>query len=296
MRRLAALALGLAAAAAAAGLYVTRAQSLSDIELAGIEPDLDRGEWVFHAAGCASCHVAPDAERGDTPVLAGGRRFDTPFGTFVAPNISPHPEAGIGGWTDAEIVTALIRGTSPDGRHYYPAFPYSAYAKAELSDMVSLAAYLRTLPADATPSAPHDLAFPYNIRAGVGLWKMLYLDTSWAVEVADDPVLLQGRYISEALAHCGECHSPRDALGGLDRARWFAGAPNPSGDGDIPAIHPGALSWSEAEIAAYLSDGFTPEFDVAGGSMRAVIEGMARLSAEDRAAVAAYVRATLPVE
>jgi mono/diheme cytochrome c family protein len=160
--------------------------------------------------------------------------------------------------------------------------------------MVSLAAFLRTLPADPTPSQPHDLRFPYSIRAGVGLWKALYMTEDWAVDIGSDQVLNDGRYIAEALAHCGECHTPRDALGGLDVSRWFQGAANPSGDGRIPAIHPGGLDWSADEITAYLTDGFTPDFDVAGGSMRAVVEGMARLNESDRAAVSAYVKA-IPV-
>lgn len=291
MRRLAAYAIILAVAVAMAGLFVTRPRTIQPEELAGIEADLARGEWVFHASGCTSCHVSPDGERSATPVLAGGRSFKTEFGTFVAPNISPDPEAGIGAWTDAELVTSLMKGTSRTGQHLYPAFPYGSYAKAELADMVSLVAYLRTLPPDPTPSQPHDLAFPYSIRAGVGLWKLFYLNEDWAVDVGDDPVLVRGRYLSEALAHCGECHTPRDALGGLDGARWFAGAPNPSGDGEIPAIAPGLLNWSEAEITAYLTDGFTPDFDVAGGSMRAVVEAMGRLTPEDRAAISAYVKA-----
>lgn len=295
MRRALAIVLVLAVAVAVAGIYLTRPRTLAAGDLAGIEPDLARGEWVFHASGCVSCHAAPDAEDTDRPVLAGGKAFETPFGTFVAPNISPDATAGIGGWSDAEIVTALMKGTSPGGAHYYPAFPYAAYAKAELSDMVSLAAYLRTLPADPTPSRPHDLSFPYSIRAGVGLWKALYMNEEWAVDVGSDQQLAQGRYIAEALAHCGECHTPRNALGGLELSRWFQGAPNPSGDGRIPAIHPGGLDWSADAIAAYLTDGFTPEFDVAGGSMRAVVEGMAKLTPEDRAAVAAYVKA-VPAE
>lgn len=293
-RRLAATLVLLAAAVAAAGLYVTRPRALPAEDLAGLVPDLARGEWVFNAAGCAGCHLAPETERDGPPVLSGGRRFVSEFGTFVAPNISPHPEAGLGGWSDAEIVTALMKGTSPGGRHYYPAFPYAAYRKAAPADLVSLAAYLRTLPPDPTPSALHDLAFPFSIRAGVGIWKFLYLSDDWAVDVGDDATLQQGRYIAEALAHCGECHTPRDALGGLDRARWFQGAPNPSGEGRIPAIHPGALDWSEDEITAYLTDGFTPDFDVAAGSMREVVESMARLAPEDRAAVAAYLKAVPP--
>ncbi len=288
MRRLAAYTLILVTAAAMAGLFVTRPRTIPADEIAGITPDLQRGEWVFNAAGCASCHIAPGAEKGDIPVLAGGKEFVSEFGVFVAPNISSGPE-GIGNWTDLELVTAVMAGTSPEGEHYYPAFPFASYAKASVSDVVSLVAYLRTLPSDATPSAPHRLGFPYSIRAGVGLWKLLYMSDDWVEDAGDDPELVQGRYIAEALAHCGECHTPRTGLGGLYLALWFDGAANPSGDGRIPGISRAKLDWSKEEITAYLTDGFTPDFDVAGGSMRAVVEGMAKLPEADRAAVAAYL-------
>jgi mono/diheme cytochrome c family protein len=113
---------------------------------------------------------------------------------------------------------------------------------------------------------------------------------------APTPELEAGRYLAEALAHCGECHTPRNAMGGLDRSRWLAGAPNPSGEGRIPNITPAALDWSAADIAEYLKSGFTPEFDTAGGSMAAVVAGTSRLSDADRAAIAAYVKAVPPVE
>ncbi len=274
----------------AAGFWaLTRPEVFSDSDIAGIEPDIERGEEVFWATGCASCHAADGAEGDEKLVLSGGHRLESPFGTFVAPNISQDPEHGIGGWTTAEIVTAVMKGTSPDGRHYYPAFPYAAYGKAELADIVSLAAFLKTLPADPTPSAPHELGFPFTIRAGLGGWKWLFVTDDFALP-AETPQIERGRYLAEALGHCGECHTPRNAIGGLDTARWFAGAPNPSGRGNIPNITPAELAWTEADIAAYLKSGFTPEFDTAGGSMTAVIEGTSKLSDEDRAAIAAYVK------
>jgi len=295
MRRILLTLAALILVGAAAFWAATRPEVVTAAELAGIEPDLARGEEVFWATGCASCHAADGAEGDAKLVLSGGHRLETPFGTFVAPNISQDPEHGIGGWTTAEVVTAVMKGTSPDGRHYYPAFPYAAYAKAEVSDIVSLAAFLETLPADPTPSAPHDLGLPYSVRTGLGAWKRAFVREDWVMP-ADTPGIERGRYLAEALAHCGECHTPRTAAGGLDRSRWFAGAPNPSGRGNIPNITPSELTWSEADIAAYLESGFTPEFDTAGGSMRAVIEGTSRLSDADRAAIAAYVKAVPPAE
>ncbi len=280
-----------------AGAYaaVSRTPVVTEAEIAAITPDLARGEVVFWAAGCASCHAVDGAQGEDRLVLSGGHRLVTPFGTFVAPNISQDPDHGIGAWTRAEVVSAVRYGTAPDGGHYYPAFPYAAYGKATLEDLVSLAAFLETLLADATPSTPSEVPFPYSIRAGIGAWKLLFAGADWVMP-APTPELEQGRYLAEALAHCGECHTPRNALGGLDRTRWLAGAPNPSGEGRIPNITPARLTWSAADIAEYLKSGFTPEFDTAGGTMAAVVAGTARLSDADRAAIAAYVKSVPAVE
>jgi mono/diheme cytochrome c family protein len=280
---------------AAAFVFVARSPVVTEADIAGITPDLARGETVFWAAGCASCHAADGAQGDAKLVLSGGHRLVTPFGTFVAPNISQDEAHGIGGWSRAEVVSAVKYGTAPDGGHYYPAFPYAAYGKATMDDLVSLAAFLETLPADPTPSQPHELSFPYSIRAGVGAWKLLFAGPDWVMP-APTPEIEAGRYLAEALAHCGECHTARNALGGLDTARWLAGAPNPSGEGRIPNITPAALTWSEGDIAEYLKSGFTPEFDTAGGSMAAVVAGTSRLSDSDRAAIAAYVKSVPAVE
>jgi len=272
-------------------------KTVSAEDSGGVEPDLARGEAVFWAGGCASCHVAPKAEADAQLVLAGGQGFASDFGTFYAPNISSDPVHGIGDWTTEELVSALRHGTSPEGKHYYPAFPYTAYAKAELADLVSLAAYMRTLPASQTTSQPHDVGFPFSWRRLLGGWKLLFLDTGWVLEGELTARVEHGRYLSEALAHCGECHTPRNALGGLQAARWLAGAPVPgSARGRFPNITPHRLSWSEADIAAYLKSGFTPDFDTAGGHMTEVVENFARLTDEDRAAVAAYLKAVPAVD
>jgi len=283
-----------AALAAAAGWWITRAQPLAEDALAGLTGDAARGEAVFLAAGCASCHVAPNAE--DKRVLSGGQRFASDFGSFVAPNISPDPVHGIGGWTMAQFASALKRGVSPEGQHYYPAFPYTAYARMRDRDIADLWAFWQGLPASDTPSQPHEVGFPFSIRRGVGVWKLLYLNDDWVMTGDLDPQLERGRYLVEALAHCGECHTPRGPLGGLDRANWLQGAPNPNGKGQIPGLTPDKLKWDAAEIAYYLEAGFTPDYDSAGGHMVAVVENFAKLTAEDRAAVAAYVKALAPAQ
>jgi mono/diheme cytochrome c family protein len=288
--RIGRIVLGLIGIGAVTGWFLTAPDPLSEAEVQGVTGDAARGALVFAAAGCASCHMAPGAKGEAQKVLSGGQRFATAFGTFVAPNISPDPDHGIGGWTLAAFASAVQRGVSPEGQHYYPAFPYAAYGRATLQDVADLKAHIDTLPPSPEPSQPHELGFPFNIRATLGGWKFLFAGGDWAVPGNLTPTEARGRYIAEALAHCGECHTPRNGLGGLDRARWLAGAPNPSGQGTIPNITPGRLTWSEAEILEYLTTGFTPEYDVVGGHMAHVVENMAKLPASDRQAVAAYLK------
>jgi mono/diheme cytochrome c family protein len=265
-------------------------------DVADLVGDGARGQSVFTAAGCASCHMAPGATGEAELVLSGGQKFVTDFGIFVAPNISSDPDHGIGSWPLADLVNAIKYGVSPQGQHYYPALPYAAYNHMELQDIADLHAYLATLPADATPSAPHDLGFPFNIRRSIGVWKLMFLNSDWVIPDPLSPVETRGRYIAEAMAHCGECHTPRNILGGPDRARWMAGAPNPNGEGRIPNVTPAKLTWAEADIVAYLTTGFTPEFDSVGGHMAHVVANMAKLPESDRAAVAAYLKRLPAVE
>ncbi|WP_375690637.1 c-type cytochrome [Pseudooceanicola sp. LIPI14-2-Ac024] len=271
--------------------WVTRPVTPLEDSYAGLTGDPAHGEWVFWAGGCASCHAAPGAEGEDRLVLSGGVPLASDFGTFHAPNISPDPEAGIGGWSVADLGNAMQAGVSPGGHHYYPAFPFTTYIRAEAQDIADLHSFLMTLPTSQVPSVPHDVGFPFNIRRELGGWKWLFLDGDWVLEDVSDPVVERGRYIVEALGHCGECHTPRNMFGGLDKSRWLGGAPNPSGQGSIPNITPGGLDWSEGDIAEYLRSGFTPDFDVAGGEMADVVANMAMLSDEDRAAIAAYLKA-----
>ena len=297
MRRFLLSLAGLILVGLAAWWWLTGPQPLDESAFAAAEANAERGELVFAAAGCASCHAAPDSEGDDSLVLTGGERFPSPFGTFVAPNISPHPEEGVGGWTNYEIANAIQRGVSPGGAHYYPAFPYVAYANAEPGDIASLIAYLRTLPESDTPSQPHEVHFPYNVRRNIGLWKRFFARDGYVLAQADTPEVERGRYLVEALGHCAECHTPRDAFGALRTDQWLSGTPNPVGDGTIPNITPAGLDWSEADIAGYLASGFTPEFDTAGGLMAEVIRSStSQLSEEDRMAIASYLKAVPPVE
>ena len=278
------------------GLWITAPDRVDPATLAGLVGVPARGKAVFDAGGCASCHAAEGATGEARLILSGGRAFATPFGTFRAPNISQDSDHGIGAWGLADLVNAMRHGTSPQGQHYYPAFPYASYSRATLQDIADLQAYLVTLPADATPDQSHDLAFPFTIRRGLGLWKALYLDDGWTVTGDLTAMEIRGRYLAEALGHCAECHTPRGPLGGLDRDRWMGGAANPSGRGTIPNITPARLDWSEADILAYFTSGFTPDYDPAGGSMPDVVQNLAQLPEADRAALATYLKRLAPVD
>ncbi len=283
--------------AGAGGLwFMARPNPMAEAEVAGLTGDVVKGEAIFWAAGCASCHMAAEAKGDAQLALGGGQRFPSDFGTFIAPNISQDTEHGIGAWTLLDLANAVKRGVSPEGEHYYPALPYASYAKMQMQDVADLYAFLKTLPAVATPSAPHELGFPFSRRETLGVWKLLFLKQDWAIPGSLTPTAERGRYIAEALAHCGECHTPRNALGGMDTARWLSGAPNPSGEGRIPNITPTKLGWTAADIVQYLTTGFTPDYDSVGGHMAHVVENMARLPETDRQAVAEYLLAVPSVE
>nr|WP_029075616.1 cytochrome c [Kaistia adipata] len=300
--RIRSAALGLAALAIVAGAafwVLTLPQPLDAAVLPDKPGDAAKGERWFWAGGCASCHAAPGAKDGELLKLSGGVAIASPFGTFHAPNISPDKVQGIGDWSALDFVNAMKRGLAPDGSHLYPAFPYTSYQRMTVPDLLDLKAYLDTLPADATASKPHELPFPFSIRRGVGLWKSLYLDgETFAPDPAKSEQVNHGAYLVEGPGHCNECHTPRTALGGLDRSHALGGAPDPSGKGRVPDITPGPGGigdWSEHDIANALETGFTPDFDSIGGTMAEVQRNMARLQAEDRDAIAAYLKQVAPV-
>lgn len=290
-RRALLMASGLVLLGFAVFLLATQPRPARHADLNGLTPNATNGALVFAAAGCASCHMAPGAKDAEALVLAGGMRFPSQFGTFVAPNISPDPTHGIGGWTLEHFASALRDGITPGGQHYFPALPYTAYGKMTAQDVTDLHAYLQSLPPSATPSQPHEIGFPFNIRRLIGGWKLLFLTREWHLTEAPSPELQRGRYIVEALAHCAECHTPRSALGGLDESRWMAGAPSPDGQGRVPNITPAKLTWSAGEIYTYLTTGFTPEYDSVGGHMAHVVDNMAKLPEADVRAVVAYLKA-----
>lgn len=258
-----------------------------------------RGQRIFRAGGCASCHSVADGTGGERLRLGGGAPLTTKFGVFYAPNISPDAKDGIGAWTLAEFANAMQRGVDPQGRHLYPAFPYTSYIKMTPGDVADLFAYMKTLPPVSGAAPANDVAFPFSVRRGIGLWKLFFLgdaDPVVALPANASAAARAGRYLVEGPGHCAQCHTSRGlgGAGGLDAAAWLAGAPNPEGKGRVPNITPakdGIGAWSAAEIAEYLETGFTPEYDSVGGAMVEVQRNMARLPATDRAAIAAYLKA-----
>jgi mono/diheme cytochrome c family protein len=267
-------------------------------------PDLDNGKVMFAIGGCASCHATPNADSAKIvrTELGGGLALPSPFGTFYVPNISPDLVDGIGAWSEADFVTALWKGTSPRGRHLFPAFPYPSFQHMELADVRDLFAYLKTLPPVPGRVRRHDLAFPFSIRRLVGLWKLLFLHGGpYTPDPGQSAQLNRGAYLVNGPGHCAECHSPRNLLGAIIDSERFAGGPAADGKSWVPNITPAGLrrsaddhmAWSQKDVASYLADGFDPSGDYAGGAMVEVIRNTSLLPAADLAAIGAYV-ASLP--
>jgi mono/diheme cytochrome c family protein len=275
--------------------YLSTPRRVPASALAGGVPNLDNGRILFAVGGCASCHAVSKDER---TRLGGGVALHSPFGTFYAPNISSDPIHGIGRWSEADFVTAMRNGVSPDGRHYYPAFPYTAYRRMTAADLRDLFAYLQTLPAVSDSSRDHDLTFPFNIRRGLGLWKRVHLDGKpFSPDPTQSAQWNRGAYLVNGPGHCAECHSPRDAFGGIRSAQRFAGGPNLEGEGWVPNITQQALGrWSVQDFEYLLENGELPDGDSVGGSMRDVIRNTSQLPAADRAAMAVYLKSLAPVE
>jgi len=258
---------------------------------------VERGAYVFNAAGGCSCHT--DVENQGAH-LAGGRALATPFGTFYAPNITPDPASGIGGWSDADFIRAMRQGEAPDGSPYYPAFPYPAFTGMTDADLLDLKAFLFAQPAVAAPNRAHELDAPFGWRFLMRAWRLIYFAPGpFVPDPARSEVVNRGAYLVEALGHCGECHTPRDALGGLERDLWLAGAAEGAEGESTPNITPdpdtGIGVWSDDAIRDVLATGMLPDGDFVGGAMAEAVEGFRHLTPADLDAIVAYLRAVPPV-
>jgi mono/diheme cytochrome c family protein len=278
------------ALALAAFWFLTIPNTVPASALAPRTPDLANGKTMFHAGGCASCHAIPKQE--DKTKLGGGLALGSPFGTFYVPNISSDRTDGVGAWSEAQFVTAMVKGISPAGEHLFPAFPYTSYQRMTLDDIRDLFAYLKTLPAVTGKVRDHALPFPFNIRRTLGLWKFLFLDgRPFTADPSQSAQWNRGSYLVNAPGHCAECHSPRNMLGAVKRNLRFTGGPSPDGKGGVPNITQQKLkNWTVKDIADTLTTGMTPDADFVGGSMVEVVRNTSQLSEPDREAMATYIK------
>jgi mono/diheme cytochrome c family protein len=254
--------------------------------------DAKRGLYISKAAGCVGCHTE---DKKDAVAYAGGRALKTPFGTFFGPNITPHARAGIGRWTEGDFVRAMRGGRRPDGAHYFPVFPYPSFTRMSDADLRDLWAYLRSLPRSSRPNHAHQLGFLYRWRFLVWGWKWLFFSPgAFAPDAKLTPVQNRGAYLVQALGHCGECHTPRNFLGGPKKNRFLAGAKLAEGAA-APNLTPTRLKkQSDAELKEFLLTALTPEGDVAAEAMAEVVRNTtSQLTPQDLAALIAYLR-TLP--
>ena len=273
------------ASPAAAGLLLFFA-----VGLCFAQGDPKRGEYVAKAGGCLGCHTE---EKENATPYAGGRALKTPFGTFYGPNITPHPQAGIGRWTEADFMRALREGRRPDGAHYFPAFPYPSFTLIADHDLRDLWAYFRSLPPSSRQSEPHQLGFLYRWRFLVGIWKWLFFTPGpFAPDVAKNAVLNRGRYLVTALGHCGECHTPRNFLGAPKQSQFLAGAKDVA-----PNLTPTRLkNRSDADLRNFLTTGLTADGDVPAKEMGEVVTNTtSQLTAEDLNALIAFLRSVPPL-
>lgn len=262
------------------------------------EPDPVRGKYLFAAAGCATCHTD---KKGKGAPLAGGRKLKTPFGVFYSPNITPDPEYGIGKWSDRDFIRALRQGVAPDGRHYFPVFPYPSYTGITDRDLLDLKAYLFTRPPAKTANKPHDAVPPFGWRFLVPLWKALYFTPGpFRADPERSRQWNRGAYLVTALGHCGECYTPRDVLGGPLPGMALAGTTKGPEGGLIPNITPdketGIGRWSDGDLQEILKSGMLPDGDFVGDVMGDVVdETTGRLKVADLKAIILYLRSVAPV-
>lgn len=259
-------------------------------------PDIVNGQYLYRAADCIGCH----AGKANASLPSGGMGLDTPFGTFRAPNITPDKRYGIGNWSQDDFRRALREGLGKQGEYLFPVFPYTSFSRLSDSDIADLYAYMMTLPAVATPNLPHEVKPPFSWRPLQFFWRALFFrpGTRTAAPV-QDATWRRGDYLVNAVAHCAQCHTPRNALGGLRDSLAFSGnvggadgqnAPNITSD-----VSTGIGGWSVADIQNLLKTGMTPESDMVGAGMKAVVRGTSRLSDEDLHAMAVYLKTVPPI-
>lgn len=254
------------------------------------------GKYLFEVGDCMGCHAA----NGNGPTPSGGLGLDTPFGTFRAPNITPDKRFGIGSWSVADFKRALRQGIGKNGEYLYPVFPYPSFSGMTDSDAEDLYAYLMTIPPAAVANRPHEIRAAFAWRPLLFVWRTLFFREGPHQPHADQTdIWNRGNYLVHAVAHCEECHTPRNLLGALQKAQAFAGnvggpdgqnAPNITSDPQT-----GIGGWTATDIQRLLRTGMTPDSDMIGSGMKAVVRGTSRLSDADLQAVATYLKTVPPI-
>jgi mono/diheme cytochrome c family protein len=273
--------------------WLSRPDPLPASAIPAHTPDLANGEVVFHAGSCFACHKPPQgAAQASLP--SGGAPFKTPIGVFYPQNLTPDAETGLGRWSEADFVNAMTRGLSPEGRHYFPAFPYMAYRAMRTSDLLDLHAYLMSLPAVKSVAPRHSLPLLPVARRGVGLWKRLAFARAPYAPVAEGSgSWKRGAYLVNAPGHCGECHTPKSLLMVEDLGRYMAGGPHPGGEGKVPSLR-GLVERKKykdaADIVLALQNGEELGYeDLSSGGMGQIQSNLAQLPEPDVRAIADYL-------
>jgi mono/diheme cytochrome c family protein len=260
--------------------------------------EVARGKYIFGATGGCGCHTVPKG-----PINAGGRRYDGPFGTVFATNITPDRQTGIGTWTDEQIITAIRLGRRPNGERLLPVHPFTVFNGMAEEDLKAIVAFLRTTAPVNRANQPKKITVPLFESVFLPTWLAAFAPKETPPPKAPTTGVARGEYLVRAVGHCGECHSPRTMTMATDNSRFLAGNPKGPEDQAMPNITPdadtGIGKWSVEEIADYLGTGNKPDGDVAGGLMAEVIDGTLSgykdLTQADRVAIAQYLKSIPPI-
>jgi mono/diheme cytochrome c family protein len=259
--------------------------------------EVARGRYMFGATGGCGCHTVPKGQPN-----AGGRKYEGAFGTVYSSNITPDRQTGIGGWTDEQIITAIRLGRRPNGERLVPVHPYTVFNGMAEEDVKAVVAFLRTVPAVKRANLPKK-TLPMFESVLLPAWLTAFAPRETPPTTVPTSGTARGEYLVRAVAHCGECHTPRTMTMATDNSRFLAGDPKGPENSEIPNITPDpttGLTWSEEEIADYLGSGNKPDGDVAGGLMGEVIEGTLAgykdMTKADRLAIARYLKTLPPIK
>lgn len=254
---------------------------------------IQKGEYLAQMGDCTACHTADDG-----PFLAGGHAMATPFGTIYGTNLTPSADHGIGRWTKDDFHTALTEGVAPPSRHLYPAMPYASFHDVTREDSDALYAYLMSLPAIDSTIATTNLPFPFDQRASLMGWNMLFFDKSEpiATSVGSSESWKRGKYLVDTLGHCAMCHAPLGELGGLDKSLPMTGGSIARFKG--PDITPEALAergWSPESLKQYLTTGLAPQGSAFGDMFKVVTYSLQYATDDDANAMVTYLMGDNPL-